>query len=280
MRTFYFSSILLFNFIFHAGQSILFLPPANYKLSGYQIIEQAFLPPQGFDRINVPENSFAAYLRTLPIVKDSINVLDFQNRIRVKSSDSTLAGVVPVDISGKRLWQCMDIIIRLHVDYLMQAEDPNIIYPLPDGTMLSLKDWQRGIRPVFHGLKFEKILKARADSSANNFERYLNTIFEYSGTQTFWHFYKDIALADISPGDFIVKKGKKSHAVLIVDMAENNLHEKIVLIGQGDTPACQFYLLKQKNGNPWFKINSDSSFPELPIKKRMNWVGLRRFSGR
>ena len=78
-------------------------------------------------------------------------------------------------------------------------------------------------------------------------------------------------------GDFIVKKGTKGHVVIIVDLARNKEGNLIALIGQGDTPACQFYLLNYKKDNPWFPINTTNEVLPLPIKKEMRWEGLRRF---
>jgi Domain of unknown function (4846) len=273
-------SFLLLYFLFLGccnlfGQSDLFLSPDNYNLKKYNTIQESISPQKGFVRIKIPDSSFAVYLRNLPLVND--DVLDFKKRVWKKSGDSTVAAVVPVNISGKRLWQCMDILIRFHVDYLEKSGKRDFSYPLPDGTPLSWLDWQNGIRPVFKGLHFSKISKSGFDNSAQSFNRFLNTIFEYSGTQSFWHYYKDIELKKIRAADFIVKKGRKGHAVLIVDLAVNAAGDKVALIGQGDTPACQFYLLKQKNGNPWFPVDPKSAFPDLPIKKQMDWTGLRRF---
>jgi len=268
---------LIFNISLVFGQNDLFISPETYNLRVYPTIEKAFSVPAGYKRTGVKQNSFAAYIRNLPVLKDSIDVLDFRKRIWKKSEDSTLAAVVPVNILGQRLWQCMDILIRFHIDYLFKNRSAWINYPLPDGTMLSWYEWKDGIRPVFRGMHFSKLLKAKKDDSHSNFNKYLNTIFEYSGTQSFWHYYPDIDLKDIQPADFIVKKGRNGHAVLIVDIAENQSGEKVALIGQGDTPACQFYLLKQSDGNPWFPIDPKSAAPALPIKKKMQWEGLRRF---
>jgi len=192
--------------------------------------------------------------------------------------DESVASVVPVAIFQKRLWQCMDILVMFHVDYLNSIKNQSQVnYPLPDGTMIAWDEWKTGLRPEFKGTTFNKILYGSPDESSKNFDRYLNSLFAYSGTQTFYHYYKDIPLKNIAPGDFITKKGNKGHAVLIVDMAENAHGEKVALIGQGDTPAVQFYLLKNKNGSPWFKIDESFKHPELPIKKKMFWDGLRRF---
>jgi Domain of unknown function (4846) len=274
------SSILLFLFLYSNlfAQDNIFLAPQVYNLKKYSSIENEIPVPTGFQRVAIDSNSFAAYLRTLPIVDASHGVLDFKGRVRVKTGDSSLAAVVPVDIAGKNLWQCMDIILAFKVDFLNKEKRmAEIVFPLPEGTKLSWEEWQNGIRPSFKGLHFYKSISGNMDNSQKSFKKYVNTIFNYSNTQTFYHHYPAVELAEIKPGDFIVKKGKKGHAVFIVDVAENEYGEKIALIGQGDTPACQFYVLKNKQGSPWFKIHLDSKYPDLPISKKMFWLGLRRF---
>jgi len=273
------ASFLLFLLVSNAfSQESIFLQPSYYNLQNFDTIEKLFPPPAGFTRVNVQPNSFSEYLRNMPVLADSFNVRDFQDRIKVKSGDSTLAGVVPVNIKGRRLVQCMDIIVYLHADFLHKTGNLNSMeYPLPDGTLFSWNEWKTGYREVFERIRFVKKKVAAADSSERNRRIYLNRLFNYSDTQTFYHYYSEVEVSKILPADFIVKKGKRKHAVLIVDIAENALGEKVALIGQGDTPACQFYLLKDKKGNPWFEVSGASDCPDLPIRKKMFWTGLRRF---
>ncbi len=274
--------LILYFFVlagFAFSQNTIFLSPQSYNLEKYISIEAHFSPPSGFKRVKTDSNSFAAYLRKLPVVASTNNVLDFKNNIRVKAGDSTLAAVVPFAIKGKRLWQCMDILLILRVDYLKKEKDTESIkFPLPDGLILSWKEWRDGFRPDFSGLRFYKTRSETFNATANSFKRYLNSIFSYSNTQTFFYHYPQVSLGSIKPGDFIVKKGKKGHAVLVLDIAVNDRNEKVALIGQGDTPACQFYILKSKQNSPWFRISEQADSPELPISKKMYWSGLRRFA--
>ena len=243
-----------------------------------ETIENRIQPPAGFQRISVEPNSFAAWLRKLPLLPANSPVKDYKNRIFKKSADSTVAAVVAYDIRGKKLDQCMDILLRFYSQYFIENGKSNDIrFPMPDGLILSWADWTAGNRLYFKGLHFYLKKTARPDSSFHNFQSYLNTLFEYSGTQAFYHYYRSIPLSELEIGDFIVKKGDKSHAVMIVDLAQNAASQLIALFGQGDTPACQFYLLKQPDGNPWFPIDPNNATPALPIKKIMYWDGLRRF---
>lgn len=255
----------------------IFLSPSAYQTDTFPTIEEHIKPPPGYKRVDVILGSFADYLRKLPVVDGFSAVKDYKNRQRVAANDSALAAVIPVDIMDKPLWQCMDIILVFYADYLKQnKKQDEIKFPLPDGTILSWNDWMKGSRPTFQGLNFKIFNKASPDSSAKNYKRYLNCIFEYSGTQTFFYNYPQVQINDLKPGDFIVKKSPKGHAVLIIDLAVNEKGERIALIGQGDTPACQFYLLQNKQGSSWFKV-TENEYPGLPIRKKMYWSGLRRF---
>jgi hypothetical protein len=78
-------------------------------------------------------------------------------------------------------------------------------------------------------------------------------------------------------GDIIIKRGTKGHAVIVVDLAKNEIGDMIVLIGNGDTPACQFFLLNHKRNKPWFSVDFNRERLDLPLKRKITWDGLRRF---
>ena len=273
---------ILIGILFFSPQIIntqsCFLNPSDLKVEKFETIAERFSPPTGYERFPVDSNSFAFWLRQMPLLPEDSPVKDFKNRIFKKSTDSTIAAVVAYDIKGRNLDQCIDILLRFWAEYLVENNRQNEIqFPLPDGLILSWIDWANGLRPKFKREHFYLKINAKSNNSNQNFKRYLNTIFEYSSTQTFFHYYKDINPDSLQIGDFIVKKGTKGHVVIIVDLARNKEGNLIALIGQGDTPACQFYLLNYKKDNPWFPINTTNEVLPLPIKKEMRWEGLRRF---
>ncbi len=243
-----------------------------------QTLETRFASPTGFHRIILPPHSFGAFLRTLTLKKPGSAVFDYRGRVFKKENDSTVAAVTDMDIRGKKLEQCMDILMRLYGSFLIgEKQSDKIIFPLPDGLALSWPVWAKGMRPAFKGLHFYLEQRAATDTSRRNFERYLNTMFSYTGSQTFYHYYPRIPLENMQPGDFITRKQRRGHAVLIMDMAVNERGEKRIIVGQGDTPACPLYILKNRDGSPWFTVHPHSRYPNLPIKKKMYWQGLRRF---
>jgi len=232
-----------------------------------------------FKRTESVPGTFAQWLRNLPIKPSGSPVLDYRGLIYKSADDTTVAAVVDWDIRGKRMEQCMDILVRLYAEFLWSNNRKReLIFPLPGGYHLKWLDWQIGMRPFFKGVKVTMKKTAGEDSSRNNFESYLWTIFAESHTQQFYHGFKSIDPRDLQIGDFIVKKGTKSHAVMIVDLIRNDSGEMMALIGHGDTPACQFYLLNYRKNNPWFPIDFKEAKLPLPIRRVMTWDGLRRFS--
>ena len=258
--------IYLFNFSYHAICS-----------NNNRTIETIPVP-YGFNRILVQQTSFASWLRNLPLKSPGSSVLDYRGKVYKNGNDSTVAAVVDWEIFGRRMEQCMDILIHFYAEYLRQNSRENeIIFPLPGGYWLGWKDWKKGWRPIFRGINMTMRKCATHDSSQNAFTSYLHTIFAESHTQQFYHGYKPIDRHNVKIGDFIVRKGSKSHAVMIMDLAINEKEQLIALIGHGDTPACQFYLFNYQKNNPWFPLNFENDHLTLPIRKKMKWDGLRRF---
>lgn len=236
-------------------------------------------PPAGYKRIPEAPVSFGNWLRKLPLKEAHSPVLDYRSRIFKAGTDSTVAAVINFDISGERMQQCMDILIRLRAEYLWRIRAfEQISFPLPGGYFLDWISWSRGNRPKFKGIQMMLQQTASPDTSRKNFIRYLHTVFAESHTQQFYHAYAQLAPEQVSGGDFIVKKGTKGHAVMIVDLARDSTGAMVALIGQGDTPACEFYLLNHSKKNPWIPLDNSSPTLPLPISKKMSWDGLRHWA--
>ena len=264
---------------YHAIIILLLLCTGSQRPVGAQDqIKHIPLPSDQFQRVPVENGSFAAWLRQLPLKNKDLPVLDYRGKIFKTAGDSIVAAVINIDIEGCRLEQCMDIIVRLYADYLWEShKTAGLVLPLPGGYRLAWDEWKMGSRPYFEGIKVIQHTSAKADSSKSSYRKYLDTVYAASHTQQFYFAYKAISRRKVAIGDFIVKKGSKGHAVMIVDLAENKHGELIALIGNGDTPACQFFLLNGKNNQPWVPLLFDKENLELPLRRKMTWDGLRRF---
>ena len=250
-------------------------------VSAQKMIGDIPLPSSKYTRIPMAEDSFGSWLRLQPLKAAGSDVLDFRDRIYKSGKDSTVAYVMDINISGRRMEQCMDILVRLYTSFLWQSgEQENITFPLPGGYWLDWPDWRDGWRPKFKSIQVAMQHIAQADSSRKNLDTYLRTIYANSHTQQFYHGYVQIAQDEIQIGDFIVLKGSKSHAVLITDLARDSLGNLIALIGHGDTPACQFHLLRYSSQQVWFPLDFNAKVLPLPIRRKMRWTGLRRFGNK
>jgi len=236
------------------------------------------LPSHEYNRLNANKDSYAHWLRNLPLEEPGSSVYDFKGNIFKSGTDSSVAAVVKWNISGRRLEQCMDIVIRLYAEFLWQEhKTDNLKLPLPGGTWLYWNHWRSGYRPFFKGIQVDLRKSTHPDSTYSNYIKFLHTIFSESHTQQFYHSYHPVMRENVQIGDFIVRKGTKGHAVMIVDLAQNARGELVALIGNGDTPACQFFLLNHTKGNPWVPLNRDEEAIPLPLRRKMTWDGLRRF---
>lgn len=237
-----------------------------------------FPAPTGFTRPKTNPGTFAAFLRRLPLRPGLNPVKNYRGQIFKKATDSTVAAVVNLDIRQKKLEQCMDVLQRLYAEFLIAAgRFDEIKFQMPDKSVLAWTDWRNGWRPRRDGGHFPLKKIATEDGSRDNFECYLREIFYYSGTQTAYFGLKMIPPQQIAIGDMLIKRGRRGHAVMIVDLAINDAGEKIAIFMQGDTPASEPYILKNKAGSPWFPLDFSAPAPKLPIAKTMTWDGLRRF---
>jgi hypothetical protein len=258
--------------------TVLFLSHSHLISAQVTIIDIP-LPSKSFHRVDVDSSSFAAWLRQLPVKKAHSPVLDFRGNIFKKSDDSTVAYVVDFSMIGRRLEQCMDIVVRFYAEYCWNYQlTDNLNFPLPGGYWLQWNYWKIGFRPQFRGMTMSLEKTTREDDSYNNFNKFLNTIFNYSHTQQFYHAYRQIVREDVQIGDFIVRKGTKGHTVLIVDMAADEDGNMIALIGNGDTPACEFFLVNSNQNVPWINLSFENDTLPLALRRQMSWDGLRRFS--
>lgn len=242
-------------------------------------IEEISLPSKDFYRVNIINNSFSDFLRKLPLKKTGSHVLNYRGGVFKSGGDTSVASVVDMDVTGRRLEQCMDILVRLYAEYLWGKEQVgNFNLPLPGGYWLEWQKWKTGFRPVFKGINVFWSRSSQPDSSHQSFRTFLNTVYSESHTQQFYHAYQPIERREVQIGDIIIKKGTKGHAIMIVDLVKNERGQMMALIGNGDTPACQLFLLNYKSGIPWIPLNFDQETLALPLKRKMTWDGLRRFS--
>lgn len=224
-------------------------------------IEGRFLPPDGFERIVVPQNSFGAYLRQLQLKPTGSKVHFFNGDI--KYDDAYLA-VVDLDIGDKDLHQCADAVMRLKAEYLWRKGDyDKIHFKFTNGFRVNYSEWMKGRRMVVKGNKTYWNNRQKASNTYEDFWDYMELIFMYAGTKSLSKEMKAIPMSKMRIGDVLIKGGFPGHAVIVLDMVINKeTGKKMYLLGQSYMPAQEIQVLKNKyylEDSPWYPLNDDET---------------------
>ncbi len=112
-------------------------------------IKTRFNTPLGFERIAVEENSFANYLRNLPLKPVESKVKYFDGRIK---GDFAYEAVVDMEIGNTDLQQCADAVMRLRGEYFYAQKDfDKISFTLTNGFKVDYTEWMKGNRIIVNG---------------------------------------------------------------------------------------------------------------------------------
>lgn len=242
-------------------------------------IEGRFNPPEGFVRDSVDENSFAAYLRNLPLKPDSAEVLLYNGE--PKPNRGIYDAVVDLKIGDKDLQQCADAVIRLRAEYLWARKKyEKIHFNFTSGFRCGYSEWMKGRRVAVNGNEAGWVDKYSPSNTYKDFWNYLEIVFSYAGTLSLSKELISVNVADMKPGDVFIQGGSPGHAVIVVDMTENPAtKEKLFMLAQSYMPAQEIQILKNPNDDkisPWYLLDFGDVLetPEWIFGKKE----LKRFS--
>ena len=236
--------------ILHSGKKSLINPNGRS-------IESRFLTPKNFERKNSEVNSFATYLRELPLKPDGAKVHFYNGTI--KPSERVYDAVVDLKIGKRDLHQCADAIMRLRAEYLWeQNRHDDIHFNFTNGWQVDYSKWKAGHRVKVEGNKTSWVKKSAPSDSYDTFWKYLEIIFSYAGTLSLSKEMKSIDISEIQIGDIFIQGGSPGHAVIVVDLAENTKGDKVFLLAQSYMPAQETQILKNPNDDkmsPWYSTD-------------------------
>lgn len=229
--------------------------------------------PKGFIRVEVKVNSFADWLRFLPLKPGNPDVRLFNGEL--KRYQSGHAAVVDIDVGSTDIQQCADAVMRMRSEYLYSIKDyENLHFNFTSGHSIGFKKWSEGYRTVIKGNNVTWSKSASKDDSYKTFTSYNKTIFNYAGTSSLSKELKKVAdVKDIQIGDVFILGGFPGHAVLVIDVCvHETTGEKLFLIQQSYMPAQEIHILKNLNNpsiSPWYSKNfiGDLETPEWTFSK-------------
>ena len=230
--------------------------------------------PQGYKRVDVTEGSFAYFLRNLPLKPAGSDLHYHTGQVKERKY---AGAVVDMDFGKNSNEQCADAIIFLRASYLWKTRQyAKISFCFTNGFKAEYAKWAQGYR-IRNNNAWVKTQKA--DYGYQSFRKYLNLVFQYAGTASLSQELKPIGrcwATDIQAGDVIIKGGFPGHAEMVVDVAENDKGERIVLLAQSFMPAQEIEVFPL-----WFSPSSNGTRLVTPAwtfySPNANTLLLRRF---
>jgi len=215
-------------------------------------LQTRIAPPPGFGRVAVAPDSWAAWLRGLPLKPAGAPVLLFSGA--PKWRQDVHVAIIDIDVGSRDLQQCADAIMRLRGEWQFAAgRFGDIGFNYTDGK--------------------RRAFASRRKTDYASFRKYMTLVFAYAGTYSLEHELKPVALGDMQIGDVFIKGGFPGHAVLVADMVESKeTGEKRFLLIQSYMPAQEMHVLKNPaaaDGSPWYPaafagplVTPEWTFPE------------------
>lgn len=225
-----------------------------------------FIPPNNFTRKEVTENSYDFYLRNLPLHPAGKKVALYNGNL--KANQRAQAAVIKMDVGKQDLQQCADAIMRLRAEYLYkQKKYADLHFNFTNGFNAKYSIWKNGKGIAVNGNQVNWVNSSKSNGSYESFRRYMNKVFMFAGTASLEKELKQKALKNIEAGDVFIKGGHPGHAVIVIDIAQDQNGDKVFMLAQSYMPAQEIHILKNPTNasiSPWYKLSEITNAIETP----------------
>ena len=238
------------------------LPPTLKINKDQNTIKERFPAPDGYAYVNVHQNSFEEYIENFPLKKYGSPILKYDGT-EIETQHLHEA-IFDIDTGTKDLQQCADAIIRLRAEYLFKMKKfDDIKFHFTSGDLMTWNDYKNGTRAFVKGNSVQFKKTENFDDSYENFRKYLDLIFTYSGTISLNKETKPVLKTkDLKVGDILITAGSPGHIVFIAGVSENQNGQKLFLLAEGFTPAQSIHVLKNPFDpkiSPWYELDLNSA---------------------
>lgn len=193
--------------------------------------------PEGYSRKGATTSSFLFWLRNISLKTD--NTVYLYNG-KMKPNQTAQFAVLDISVGKKDLQQCADAVMRLRAEYLFSQKQYESI---------RFTDNEGG------SYQFE------APYTREKLDALMQRVFGMCGSASLSKQLKPQKIMQMQAGDVLIKGGFPGHAVIVMDMAENEAGEKIYLLAQSYMPAQDIHILNNPNDamlSPWYKLSNDT----------------------
>jgi hypothetical protein len=220
-------------------------------------IESALAPPAGFERVPAAADSFADWLRRLPLAPAGTAVLLHDGRPLV--DQAIIAAVVDIDTGASDLQQCADAVMRLRAEFLYSRGLLGAIgFDLVNEERYPFSAYSRGATPRQEGAEITLASGNPRGAGHGDLRRYLDLLFGFASTRSLARELQPVpSLREAEIGDVFIRAGQPGHALIIADMAVSASGQRLVLLVQGSMPARGIYVLNNTRTpelGAWFDI--------------------------
>ncbi|MBQ6069752.1 MAG: hypothetical protein IJK84_09625 [Bacteroidales bacterium] len=219
--------------------------------------------PRGFSRVEVPVDSYAAYLRALPLKGAGAKLHLYSGQ---EAKHQFMAAAIVDQPLLSKYEQCADVAIRLWAEYL----------------------WQQGrYEEICFTDVCDSVLCYHADtvspdSLRQHFEDYLLEVYKWCNTASVYRETMPRLFSDVEGGDLLVHPAEEGeeygHAIVVADVARDAKGRVAILCLEGNTPAREKHIVRNKWPwrNPWFIIGKGDREIRF-IKSRFRQEHLRHY---
>jgi len=202
-------------------------------------VKNRFAVPDGFKRVESPDNSWGSHLQNLPLKPHGSKVKLYNGEL--KYNTSAYMAVVDLPIGKKDLQQCADAVMRLRAEYLFsQKKFGEIEFLFVNGKRANYITYLNGKTP-----------------NTTNLWSYLEYVFSYASTLSLNKLLNQKSVKNLEIGDVFIKGGSPGHAVIVVDKCVNSEGEVRFLLAQSYMPAQEIQILVNPidTNSPWYDVN-------------------------
>ncbi len=176
----------------------LLILPGGFLIG--ETITERFPAPEGFQKNQIGQNSFAEFLRNYPLKPQGSPVYHFDGS---KKNKEVHVAVLDFPLLKKDLIQCADAIIKLRAEYLFGRGFYNQIkFKITNGMDVPFSEFAKGKRVRVRGNTTTWIEgKFKKGNNREVFDEYLFFIYSYAGTASLGKELVTVQPKDIKIGD-------------------------------------------------------------------------------
>lgn len=248
MKFLSFTFILIFTLFTSCNTHILKSSTNNELIENeeYSIIHprelkifKRFDTPPNFSR-NQNYNNFGKWLNNISLKNSNTPVYTFDGQ--KKPNPNIYVGVLDLEQPKKNVQFNANAVMSLRLEYFYRSK--------------KYLEMDKLAKVSTQPIPYSKYVNG--DHSYSKYIEYLQYYLENTNSNTMSELMKPINIKDLQIGDVFLQKGSiKNHAVIVMDLAEDNLGNKLFILAQSYYPSQDLQIITNPSNDlisPWYMV--------------------------